>query len=133
MPYSKIVSIMPETKIIMNLGLFFILYSWRDCYKNLSNRIIIKNKFFSELLILLIIYGCAVLLIRELSVRWRLGLIGIFILGLAYGFYNEGIVTKTLLLSKTIPMNNFIYPTKFGINWAWALFINVWHALHAVL
>jgi len=93
----------------------------------------VGDKFFSTLSVLLIIYGCAVLLIRELSIRWKLGLIGIFILGIAYGFYNEGIVAKTLLLSETVPMNSFIYPKIFGINWVWALFINVWHALHAVL
>lgn len=40
---------------------------------------------------LIVIYGVAALLIRELAVRWHLGIEGILILGIVFGIYNEGI------------------------------------------
>ncbi len=38
-----------------------------------------------------LVYGLPVLAIRELSIRWNLGILGILIFGVAYGIYNEGI------------------------------------------
>ena len=79
-------------------------------------------------------YGLPILAIRELAIRWNVGYFGIFIMGLAYGIFNEGILAKTLLLSNNVPIsgfNNYIY--YFGINFSWAPTIMVWHALHSVL
>jgi len=93
--------------------------------------------FFNPIvfLILIVIYGLAVLILREISVRWNLGIIGIFILGLAYGIYNEGIIAKTLLMTTTVPLAEAYghYPLFLGINFAFALSIITWHAFHAVL
>jgi len=79
-------------------------------------------------------YGIPVLLIRELFLKWRAGLLSLFLLGLAYGIWNEGILAKTLLMNVDVPMNAFDgYAGLFGINYAWAAVIVSWHAFFAVM
>jgi len=79
-------------------------------------------------------YGFPVLLIRELAVKWRSGLLSIFLLGLAYGILNEGILAKTLLMDVDVPMRAFDgYAGSFGVNYAWAAVIVSWHAFFAVI
>lgn len=90
--------------------------------------------FFIALPFLFFAYSLPVLLFRELAVRWRLGLLGILSLGMAYGILNEGIWAKTLLLVKDVPINTFDnYGFFLGINFAWAAVILIWHAFHSVL
>jgi hypothetical protein len=77
-------------------------------------------------------YGFPVLLLREFAVRRQLGLIGFFIIGLAYGIYNEGIIAKTFYLSGNVPVKTFNgYGYAFGIAIPWAITISIWHALHS--
>jgi len=40
-------------------------------------------------------YGVGAILCRELSIRWGSGLIGLFLLGAAFGILEEGILIKT--------------------------------------
>ncbi|MBN8866834.1 MAG: hypothetical protein J0H98_04720 [Solirubrobacterales bacterium] len=40
------------------------------------------------------LYGCGALICRELVCRYRLGLIGLILLGAAYGVYEEGLVDR---------------------------------------
>ena len=55
----------------------------------LSGNFTLSRFFIPPVFIAFIIaYGLAALLIRELAVKWKLGIEGIFILGLAYGIYN---------------------------------------------
>ncbi len=82
---------------------------------------------------LMIVYGLPALLIRELSIRWDLGVFGIFVMGLAYGIYNEGICAKTLLMNNHVPVPTFDGYAVWTVNWAWGVLILVWHALHAIL
>jgi len=90
--------------------------------------------FFIFLPLLIFGYSLPVLLFRELAVRWRLGLLGILSLGLAYGILNEGIWAKTLLLVKDVPINSFDnYGFFLGINFSWTPVILIWHAFHSVL
>lgn len=79
-------------------------------------------------------YGVAVVSVRELAVRWNLTFLGIFILGLAYGIFNEGLMARTMLLQDGIPipqLNDYGY--LFGISFPWAVFITLWHAVCSVL
>lgn len=86
------------------------------------------------LLLLIFAYGLPVLLLRELAVRWRLGLLGILSLGMAYGILNEGIWAKTLLFVKDVPVNAFDnYGFFLGINFSWAAVMLIWHTFHSVL
>lgn len=89
-----------------------------------------------HILIILVIvgYGFPILVIREVAVRAQLGIMGIFILGLVYGIYNEGILAKTFLLETGVPVPTFDHYSYFaGVNLGFSILISTWHALHAVL
>lgn len=87
----------------------------------------------SVLLITVVIYGFPALLIRELWIRRNLGVIGIFVLGLAYGVYNEGVAAKTMLMSENVPIPVFNGHSFLAVNFAWSAWILVWHSLHSIL
>jgi hypothetical protein len=85
-------------------------------------------------LFLLMGYSLPLLIIRELSVRWRLSTAGVFLLGLAYGILNEGLIAQTLLRSEHVPIDKFDhYIYAAGFNFSWFCVIVPWHALLAVL
>lgn len=86
------------------------------------------------LIILCFAYSIPIVILRELSVRYRLSLEGIFTMGLAYGIFNEGVLSKTFMLRTSVPIaafNNFGF--FWGLNFAWIPMITLWHALHSVL
>src|SRR5262249_31831552 len=79
-------------------------------------------------------YSFPLLIIRETSVRWRLCTLGVFILGLAYGIGNEGLLAQTLVRSEHVPIDRFDhYAYVAGFNLSWACVIVPWHATFAVL
>jgi hypothetical protein len=85
-------------------------------------------------LFLIAAYSFPLLVLRELSIRWRLGTVGVFVLGLAYGFLNEGLLAQTLIRAERVPMPNFDhYLYAAGVNFSWVAVIVPWHALIAVL
>src|SRR5258708_14657348 len=84
--------------------------------------------------LLLIAVYLPVLLIREFSFRYKLGYGGILFLGAIYGFFNEGLVAKTMIVNNTIPFapyNHYGYIA--GISLPWTLLIAFWHAISSVL
>lgn len=84
-------------------------------------------------LFLLVAYSLPVLVIRELALRWRLPAAGVFLLGLAYGIWNEGLLAQTLLRFEHVPINRFDhYLYAAGFNFSWTAVIVPWHALLAV-
>jgi hypothetical protein len=91
--------------------------------------------FFSPALIFLIIgYGLPILVIREFVVKYNLSYLGIFILGIAFGIFNEGLGAKTMIISQKLPVDSFdAYGILFGISFPWSLWIAVWHAVASVL
>jgi hypothetical protein len=85
-------------------------------------------------LFLIAAYSFPLLVLRELSVRWRLDTIGVFVLGLAYGFLNEGLIAQTLIRAERVPMPNFNhYVYAAGVDFSWVAVIVPWHALMAVV
>ncbi|MGA2245690.1 MAG: hypothetical protein ABSH48_11880 [Verrucomicrobiota bacterium] len=81
-----------------------------------------------------IAYGFPVVLLREFAVRRQLGLAGLFLLGLVYGIFNEGILAKTFYLATNVPIRNFDgYGFVFGMAIPWAITISLWHALHSFI
>jgi hypothetical protein len=89
--------------------------------------------FFQPIYFLLqvVSYGIPALIIRELSVRWKLGLRGIFTMGLAYGIFNEGLLSHTFFqVSSLLAVG---YGFHFGLALAWIPYISIWHALHSIL
>lgn len=85
-------------------------------------------------LILFAGYGLAVLVLREFSVRMHLGIGGLLLLGVAYGFINEGLFAKTLLRETALPMAEYDgYSYMLGINLAFTLAITIWHAVSSFM
>jgi hypothetical protein len=85
-------------------------------------------------LLVILGYGVPVLLIRELAVRRHMSIAGILIAGFAYGFYNEGLLAKTMIRIGDVPMSTFNnYGDVFGIAIPWALTISLFHAIASVL
>lgn len=81
----------------------------------------------------IIMYGLPVLLAREAVVEWKLGVMGLLTLGLAYGVLNEGVAARTLLLSdEHMFMSSLRGYSMFGINFLWASAILPWHALFSI-
>jgi len=84
-------------------------------------------------LMLVLAYGPPVLWLRELWVRGQLALPALFIMGIAYGLFNEGILAHTLTQIAGDPAKNFIgYDEWGGIHWAWASLILPWHGFNSV-
>jgi hypothetical protein len=84
-------------------------------------------------LFLLVAYSLPLLVIREVFLRWRLPALGLFLLGLAYGIWNEGLLAQTLIRHEHVPMEQFDgYIYAAGFNFSWAAVIVPWHALLAV-
>jgi hypothetical protein len=85
-------------------------------------------------LALIVFYGFPVLLVREVWVRWNLGLPSLLLLGLAYGLLNEGIVAQTLTRPEGLPLPALDgYGVALGINWSWTLLLLPWHATHSMV
>jgi len=83
---------------------------------------------------LLLAYSFPPLIVRELTWRWQLPVPGIFLLGLAYGIINEGLLAQTLIRSEHVPISNFDhYLYAAGINFSWMCLIVPWHALLAIV
>jgi hypothetical protein len=83
---------------------------------------------------LLLAYSFPLLFVRELTWRWQLPVPGIFLLGLAYGIINEGLLAQTLIRSEHVPISNFDhYLYAAGINFSWMCLIVPWHALLAIV
>jgi len=86
------------------------------------------------LLFLTLGYGAAVLLIRELTVRWRSGLLASFFIGLSYSVFNEGLLAKTLILQQNLPLQQYDHYGYYGgISFPWAAGIGAWHACASVI
>ena len=97
---------------------------------NLPASVFFRPQVF--LLLATVGYGFPILLLREFAVRRQLGLVGLFLLGLVYGIYNEGILAKTFYLAANVPVKTFDgYGYAFGIAIPWAITISIWHALHS--
>ena len=93
------------------------------------------STFFNPLFLAvqLLSYGIPVLIIRELSLKWKLGFSGIFLLGLAYGIFNEGLLAATFLAQGRALLTFSTYARFGGVNYGWAVYVSVWHALHSIL
>ena len=85
-------------------------------------------------LFLILAYSFPLLIIRECSLRLRLSAAGVFLLGLAYGIVNEGLLAQTLLRNEHVPIDTFDhYIYLAGFNFSWTCVIVPWHAFFAVL
>jgi hypothetical protein len=81
-----------------------------------------------------ILYGFLVLVIREVAVRRRLGVLGLWCLGIVYGLYNEGLRAETLFFPLDNPLDSFFdYGLVAGVRVPFAVWIGFWHGLFSVV
>jgi hypothetical protein len=72
-------------------------------------------------LVLSLPYGIGALLCREFIVRWKKGLPGLLLLGIAYGIYEEGIVVHSFFNPNWTELGALArYGFYGGINWTWS-------------
>lgn len=81
----------------------------------------------ASLLFVALFYGTADLVIREAILRRPLGLAGKLLLGVAFGFVNEGVVAGTWY---TVRPDGYTFIN--GIDWSWAVSLTVFHIFVSV-
>jgi hypothetical protein len=86
-----------------------------------------------SLLMLVLLYGCGALLIRELKARWNLQWSIIF-LAVAYGITEEGIMVKSFFNPGWVDLGALSgYGTYFGVQWVWTIQLILYHAIVSML
>ena len=79
------------------------------------------------------LYGTGVLVVREVSLRWKTGWPGILLLGAAYGIVEEGLAVTTFF-NPTLPQLGTLgwYGRDLGVNWLWAVWLTTFHAVVSI-
>lgn len=89
---------------------------------------------FPTILLQVMLYGCGALLIRELKVRNNLGWLAVFLLGLAYGIYEEGAVVRSFFDPAWMDLAIFAtYGRWIGVNWIWTINLCIFHAVVSII
>jgi hypothetical protein len=85
-------------------------------------------------LLQIIAYSLPILFLRELAVRLKVGLVGMYFLGVGYSFLNEGILSKTMLIGPPGGgMELYALYEIAGIHIVWTSIIGNWHAIYSVI
>lgn len=80
-------------------------------------------------ILLTVLYGSGALLVRELARRWKVGWISIFLLGMAYGIYEEGILVRSFFDPGWMDLDVLgVYGRAWGVNWIWSIALTLFHA-----
>jgi hypothetical protein len=91
--------------------------------------------FFNPIALLLMVglYGCGALLVRELAVCFRLNVLGLLLLGAAYGIVEEGLMCKSFFnpFWKDVGFLS-TYGRALGVNWLWAIGLTYYHAIVSI-
>lgn len=83
--------------------------------------------------LLLGLYGAGVLVVRELAVMWRLGWMGIIVLGAAYGILEEGVAIKSFFDPFWMDLGGLgEYGRYVGTNWVWAVWLTIYHSMISI-
>lgn len=79
------------------------------------------------------LYGTGILVVREVSLRWKSGWPGILLLGAAYGIVEEGLAVTTFF-NPTLPQLGTLgwYGRDLGVNWLWAVWLSTFHAVVSI-
>ncbi|MEJ2668015.1 MAG: hypothetical protein P8Z81_13120 [Deinococcales bacterium] len=91
----------------------------------------LANPFLA--LILVVSYGLPALLIADATARWKLSWGGVIALCYAYGFYNEGVIAKTLFDGHAASAAYNGYGAFLGLGIPWMLSILTVHAFLSML
>ncbi len=80
-------------------------------------------QFFNPLFFMLLVglYGCGALLVRETVALHRLNAAGLLLLGAAYGIVEEGLMCKSFFNPHWTDTGFLsVYGRAGGVNWVWA-------------
>ena len=79
-------------------------------------------------------YGCGALLCREFTRRWRKGWLSLLLLSVAYGLYEEGVVSRALFDPQWHELEAIgRYGHVAGINWTYGIMLIHFHAAISIL
>jgi hypothetical protein len=78
-----------------------------------------------------LLYGSAVILIREVSRRLNAGWLTTILLGLVFGLTLEGLVLQSVF-NPSFLTNDLTFGRSMGTNWVWALYMPPFHALFSI-
>ena len=75
-------------------------------------------------------YGGSAILIRELTVRWKTGWIGVLSLGAAFGILHEGLATRAFFDPQWRSLGPMVDHGRWlGVNWIWTADAILYHAV----
>jgi hypothetical protein len=92
-------------------------------------------EFFQPItfVLLMALYGCGALLVRELTFRWSKGWPSVLLLGLAYGIVEEGLAVKSFFDPSWVDLGTLgEYGRWAGVNWVWSLGLMFYHAVYSI-
>ncbi len=92
-------------------------------------------QFFNPviLLMLVLLYGCGTLLIREAKARWGLQW-SILLLAVAYGIIEEGLMVKSFFNPGWQDLDKLSeYGSYLGVQWVWTIMLTIFHATISTL
>jgi hypothetical protein len=92
-------------------------------------------QFFNPVFFLLLVglYGCGALLVRETVARYQLNAVGVLLLGAAYGIVEEGLTCKSFFnLHWTDTGFLSVYGRGWGVNWVWTFGLTVYHTVVSI-
>ncbi len=91
--------------------------------------------FFNPLPFFLMVglYGCGALLVREYARRWGRGWISIVLLGAAYGIIEEGLTAKSFFDPAWMDLGILgVYGRWLEVNWVWSQGLTIYHTIVSI-
>ena len=84
-------------------------------------------------LLLTMLYGTGAVVIREIAGRWEKGWVSILLMGMAYGIFEEGIITRSFFDPGWQDLGQLaIYGRWIGVNWIWSIALTIFHAVVSI-
>lgn len=113
------------------LALFFIAPIFGELFSGSSP----LNEYINPVtfITLSLLYGCGAIIVRELAILWQKGWLSIFILGAAYGIYEEGVLVQSFFDPGWVDLGDLaVYGRVAGVNWVWTEHLTVFHMLISI-
>lgn len=83
--------------------------------------------------ILTALYGGGAVLVRELARRWGKGWVTIFLLGMAYGIFEEGLVVRSFFDPTWMDLGVLdVYGRVLGVSWIWSIALTIFHGAFSI-
>lgn len=86
-----------------------------------------------SLFLLIGLYGCGALLVREYARKWGRGWVSIVLLGAAYGIIEEGLTAKSFFDPAWMDLGILgLYGRWMDVNWVWSQGLTIYHAVVSI-